>query len=85
MEDPMRHTDATRSPGPYTAANGEARAVTRVAGAGFLWTIVEVLFAALERRKQRRALMGLDDHLLKDIGVSRSEVEQEVAKPFWRG
>lgn len=82
----MRQTDATRSPGPYApAANGEDRAVRRAIAGGFLSTMLDLLLTVLERRKQRHALMGLDDHLLKDIGVSRSEVEQEVAKPFWRG
>lgn len=83
----MRHTDATRSSGLCTAAPGAvpaAERVTRVASRP-LWRLLDVLFSALERRKQRQALMGLDDHLLKDIGVSRSEVEQEVSKPFWRG
>ncbi len=38
----------------------------------------------LERRRQRRALLGLNDHLLKDIGVSRAEAWMEGQKPFWR-
>jgi uncharacterized protein YjiS (DUF1127 family) len=38
----------------------------------------------LERRHQRRTLLGLNDHLLKDIGVSRSEAWAEGQKPFWR-
>ncbi|SMH34054.1 DUF1127 domain-containing protein [Azospirillum agricola] len=83
----MRPTDMTRSPGSFaTAANGDAPA-TRGASVGgrAFWTVVDLLFTVLERRKQRRALMALDEHLLKDIGVSRSEVEQEVTKPFWRG
>lgn len=83
----MRHTDVTRSSGTFTAAPGAVPAadrVTRVASRPLL-RLLDVLFSALERRKQRHALMGLDDHLLKDIGVSRSEVEQEVSKPFWRG
>ncbi|MBF5094456.1 DUF1127 domain-containing protein [Azospirillum sp. INR13] len=87
MEDPMRHTDVTRSSGTFTAAPGAVPAadrVTRVASRP-LWRLLDLLFSALERRKQRHALMGLDDHLLKDIGVSRAEVEQEVSKPFWRG
>jgi uncharacterized protein YjiS (DUF1127 family) len=26
----------------------------------------------------------MDDHLLHDIGLSRADLEYEVAKPFWR-
>ena len=33
---------------------------------------------------QRRALAMLDDHFLKDIGVSPADVEWEISKPFWR-
>ena len=43
-----------------------------------------VLLAIEERRRQRRALMSLDDRLLKDIGLSRADVDQECGKPFWR-
>jgi uncharacterized protein YjiS (DUF1127 family) len=87
MEDPMRNTDVT-SPGPFaTVANDVAHADTRVTGVGKRSTLalVDWLFSALERRRQRQALSGLDEHLLKDIGISRSDVEQEVTKPFWRG
>ncbi len=38
-----------------------------------------------ERRRQRRSLLELSDHMLKDIGVTRSEAFQEGRKPFWRG
>ncbi len=37
-----------------------------------------------ERRRQRRALLGLSDAMLKDIGLSRADVMFEGAKPFWR-
>jgi uncharacterized protein YjiS (DUF1127 family) len=37
-----------------------------------------------DRSRQRRTLMRLDDHLLHDIGLSRSNVEREASKPFWR-
>jgi uncharacterized protein YjiS (DUF1127 family) len=40
--------------------------------------------AALERRRQRRALAELDDHLLKDIGLTRDDAREQAAKPFWR-
>ena len=39
----------------------------------------------LERRRQRRALLALDDKLLKDIGLSQADAWQEGHKPFWRG
>jgi uncharacterized protein YjiS (DUF1127 family) len=44
--------------------------------------------AALEqmysRRRQRQALIELDDDRLADIGVSRQQAEREAGKPFWR-
>jgi uncharacterized protein YjiS (DUF1127 family) len=50
-----------------------------------LWTeIVEVVLTWLERARERRHLSQFNDHMLKDIGLSRSEVETEIAKPFWR-
>ena len=47
----------------------------------------DAVFAALawhDRARQRHHLMGLDEHQLKDIGVSRAEAEHEARKPFWR-
>jgi uncharacterized protein YjiS (DUF1127 family) len=38
----------------------------------------------LARRRQRIELAALEDHLLKDIGVSRDEAAREAAKPWWR-
>ena len=37
----------------------------------------------IEHHRQRRALAELDDRLLKDIGITRSEADREIAKPFW--
>jgi uncharacterized protein YjiS (DUF1127 family) len=37
----------------------------------------------LERRRQRRALLQLDDHLLADIGVAREQALREAGKWFW--
>ena len=34
--------------------------------------------------RQRQALYKLDDTLLKDIGISRSDALQEAEKPFWK-
>lgn len=35
-------------------------------------------------RRQRRALLGLSDAMLKDIGISRADAFREGTKPFWR-
>lgn len=32
---------------------------------------------------ERRALAGLDDAALKDLGLSRADVARETARPFW--
>ncbi|MDH6230613.1 uncharacterized protein YjiS (DUF1127 family) [Mesorhizobium soli] len=37
-----------------------------------------------DRWQQRQDLADLDDHILRDIGISPREVERECAKPFWR-
>ena len=36
------------------------------------------------RLRTRRALLGLDDGQLADIGLSRAEAEREARLPFWR-
>jgi uncharacterized protein YjiS (DUF1127 family) len=36
-----------------------------------------------DRARSRRQLANLDDHLLRDIGISRADMTREVGKPFW--
>jgi uncharacterized protein YjiS (DUF1127 family) len=36
-----------------------------------------------ELSRQRRALLALDERMLKDIGISRGESEREGRRPFW--
>jgi uncharacterized protein YjiS (DUF1127 family) len=38
----------------------------------------------IERARQRNALARLDDAMLRDIGITRSEAAREWEKPFWR-
>ncbi len=40
--------------------------------------LFETLRERLERRAVRRALMRLDDHMLKDIGLSRSSIMSDL-------
>jgi len=49
-----------------------------------LWKVWRVVRGWIERSRQRRALMWLDDHALADMGLTRVDVAREVAKPFWR-
>jgi uncharacterized protein YjiS (DUF1127 family) len=57
---------------------------------GFLARVARALSRAaatrawLERRRTRRHLTRLSDHMLRDIGISRGDVVQEAQKPFWR-
>lgn len=37
------------------------------------------------RLSTRKALLELDEHALKDIGLSRAQALEEGLKPFWRG
>ena len=52
---------------------------------------IEALIALFDRladwqqlARQRRELRQLSERELKDIGLSRADVEREAAKPFWR-
>ena len=54
------------------------------AGDGFVTRLFDRLFSWQDRARQRRQLSELDDRLLRDIGISRTEVEHEMALPFWR-
>ncbi len=48
---------------------------------GSVWTRLETVW---RRYRSRVALASLDGHLLRDIGVTYAEAEQEANKPFWR-
>jgi uncharacterized protein YjiS (DUF1127 family) len=37
----------------------------------------------LQRSRQRRTLAELDDRMLRDIGLTRSQAQREAERPFW--
>lgn len=37
-----------------------------------------------QRMKTRRVLRGLTDDQLKDVGLSRTQAQEEARRPFWQ-
>jgi len=48
-------------------------------------TVWKRMGAFWRRYRSRVALASLDGHMLRDIGVTYAEAENEANKPFWRG
>jgi uncharacterized protein YjiS (DUF1127 family) len=46
--------------------------------------VLELLREWRQRTRERRELATLDDYLLHDIGLSRSQAQFESGKAFWR-
>jgi uncharacterized protein YjiS (DUF1127 family) len=38
----------------------------------------------IRSRQELRSLCAWDDRMLKDIGVTRADIERELARRFWR-
>lgn len=38
----------------------------------------------IDRSRQRHVLAGLEDRMLRDIGITRVDAARECEKPFWR-
>lgn len=68
---PQRHSGEARSGSGSRRVNNKMSFARRISS----W---------IERVRQRQALAGLDDHQLRDIGITRAEAARECEKPFWR-
>lgn len=62
----------------------DGRKPRREAAAGPIDRVLGTLRQWHQRARTRRELAGLDDYLLRDIGVSRSQAQFESGKPFWQ-
>ena len=51
---------------------------------GAVVAVFELVSVWQERRRQRLTLGRLDDRMLHDIGLTYSDVDREISKPFWR-
>jgi uncharacterized protein YjiS (DUF1127 family) len=60
---------------------------TKHGARALLRRIARLILVWRERVRSRRqlgALSHLDDHLLRDIGLTREALVSEATKPFWR-
>lgn len=57
------------------------RAVASIAALRHISHVVNVWFV---RADARRRLAMLDDHMLRDIGLTHADVDRELLKRFWR-
>jgi uncharacterized protein YjiS (DUF1127 family) len=71
---------------PSLSKSARLRSADKQRGAAiaFLLVLSGWLGRCAERARQRRALATLPDHALKDIGLTRDDVEAEIGKPWWR-
>lgn len=51
---------------------------------GLLIRASDLLHLWYERSVSRRRLAALNEHLLRDIGLTEGDVWEEIRKPFWR-
>ncbi|MFQ5545373.1 MAG: DUF1127 domain-containing protein [Acidiferrobacterales bacterium] len=70
---------------PNEVASAEI-ALTGLGGVARTWIQngVAIALGWWDRTRQRQHLLQLDDRLLKDVGLTRADVERETAKPFWK-
>ena len=61
---------------PPTLAGGHARLPKGIA------RFIRFITLALEVRRERRMLLGLNEHALKDLGL-RGDAHAEANRPFW--
>lgn len=65
--------------GPDTAAHARMNPVLKL-----LQHVASRVGVSIAMTRQPRVLRGLDNRLLDDIGLSRSEVKRESETRFWR-
>jgi uncharacterized protein YjiS (DUF1127 family) len=82
MEDIVRNridTIDTISSVEPAAASGFGGAVRRAVAAS-----VGLLLTWQQRAHERHTLAAMDEHMMRDLGLSRVDILVELDKPFWR-
>lgn len=44
---------------------------------------ISIAIQCYERRRERKALLELDDRMLADLGITKSQAIDEARKPLW--
>ena len=82
----MTHYLASHSFSSTPSRSQSAHPVVRVLRVvdSFLGSVMNTLLIWDRRHRDRLHLTGLDERMLRDIGVTSADVAHEAAKPFWR-
>ena len=74
---------AIASPAIRETVSWQRRGATM--GNGRPWRrLLKTLRLWQDRARGRQQLREFDDHMLRDIGITRLQAEAEATKPFWR-
>jgi uncharacterized protein YjiS (DUF1127 family) len=65
-------------------AGAPIRSAYSASGTAGLAAAAAALRAWWRNRQDRRALASLDDNLLRDVGLTRADVDGEYDRPFWQ-
>ncbi len=55
----------------------------RKADKGLLKQVVAMLVTWWRIHRDRRQMIAMSDDMLRDVGLSRADVEREFQRPFW--
>jgi uncharacterized protein YjiS (DUF1127 family) len=58
--------------------------VADCAGGGWARRLADLLLTWMQRARERRQLGTLGDNMLKDIGLTRADVDREAGRRFWQ-
>ena len=78
----------TEAPSLACADMGDDRPRPSGKPAASAFAVIEALIALArvwrERHRTRRQLAAMSERELQDMGICRSEIADEIGKPFWR-
>ena len=76
----------TVQPGPLEAAAARISAglvhAARLTDRGLI-RLFDLMFEWRARAAERDLMRSLDDRMLRDVGLTRVDIERELSKPYW--